>query len=136
MSEHYNTDYTREQIEEILNKIKACIQENKYIVALNDKRQENRSFIEKYNVYSTKLKAILLNLTIEDFCYSLNNLNPQYSDEILYVFVPILTLYDESGLENNLATYIKINLIEKSNSDLLIVISFHKLNKKVKYLFK
>lgn len=136
MSEHYNTDYTRGEIDELLIKIKACVQENKYIVALNDKRQENRSFIEKYNVYSTKLQAILLNLNTEDFCYSLNNLNPQYSDEILYVFVPILTLYDESGLENNLATYIKINLIKKSNSDLLIVISFHKLNKKVKYLFK
>lgn len=136
MSEHYNQNYTRYDIDDILYKIKSCVKEGTYTLALNDKRAENRSFIEEYNISSTRLRAILLGIETDDFCHSLNNLNPKFPDEVLYVFAPILNLYDISGKQEELAVYIKFNLIEKSSSDLLIIISFHKLNREVQYLFK
>lgn len=136
MSEHYNTDYTREQIEEILNKIKAYVQENKYTIALNDKRQENIDFIREYNIYNAKQKRILLDIKTDDFCYSLRNKNTGYEYEILYVFAPIVTLYDSSGEEEELSMYVKFNIINTSTSDFVVVISFHRLNEEILYLFK
>lgn len=136
MSEHYNTDYTREQIEEILNKIKAYVQENKYTIALNDKRQENIDFIIEYNIHNAKQKRILLDIKTEDFCYSLRNKNTGYEYEILYVFAPIVTLYDSGGEEEELSMYVKFNIINTNTSDFVVVISFHRLNEEIIYLFK
>lgn len=136
MSEHYNTDYTRGEIDELLIKIKACVKDNKYTVAFNDNRQENIAFIREYNIYRAKEKRILLNIETDDFCYSLRNKNTGYEYEILYVFAPIVTLYDSSGEEEELSMYVKFNIINTSKSDFLVVISFHRLNEEIKYLFK
>lgn len=136
MREHYNTDYTRGEIDELLIKIKACVQENKYTIALNDNRQENIAFIREYNLDSAKQKKILLSIKTDDFCYSLRNRNAGYEYEILYVFAPIVTQYDSSGGEEELSMYVKFNIINTSKADFLVVISFHRLNEEIKYLFK
>lgn len=54
MNPHYNQDYTREEIDIILDKIKSCVGNNKYTIALNENRQENIDFINEYNIRSDK----------------------------------------------------------------------------------
>lgn len=52
MNPYYNQNYTREQIDAILYKIKDCVVNNKYTIALNENRQENIDFINEYNIRS------------------------------------------------------------------------------------
>ncbi len=73
MNLYYNQNYTREQIDVILDKIKSCVGNNKYTIALNENRQENIDFINEYNIRSDKQKNILLQLQTEDFCHTLQN---------------------------------------------------------------
>ena len=40
MNSNYNTNYTKEQIEAILNTIKKCVKDNHYTIAQNEKRQK------------------------------------------------------------------------------------------------
>lgn len=50
MSEHYNQNYTREEVQDILNKIKDCINDNQYIISQNQNRAENVQFINEYRL--------------------------------------------------------------------------------------
>lgn len=50
MNEHYNQNYTKEEISVILDKIKACISSGKYAISLNEKRRANIDFINEYNI--------------------------------------------------------------------------------------
>jgi hypothetical protein len=47
MNPHYNQNYSREEIEDILAKIKACVSVGKYSISLNERRQENIDFINE-----------------------------------------------------------------------------------------
>ncbi|MEG1947167.1 MAG: hypothetical protein RR139_08740 [Lachnospiraceae bacterium] len=40
-----------------MEKIKSCVGNNKYTIALNENRQENIEFINEYNIRSKKQKA-------------------------------------------------------------------------------
>ena len=79
---------------------------------------------------------ILLQLKVEDFCHSLQNTKPGYEYEVLYVFVPQVNLFNAEGVEEKVDIYIKINIIDMSNGSRTIVISFHKRNKAITYLFR
>lgn len=135
MNLHYNQNYTREEIKEILDKIKQCVTSGKYTISLNEKRQENIDFINEYNIRSDRQKAILLQIKIEDFCYSLRNKKPGYEYEVLYVFVPRLSLFNADGEEETVDVYTKFNIIDLPSGSRTVVISFHKCNKPVEYLF-
>lgn len=50
MSEHYNQNYTREEVEVILNKIQSCINDDQYIISQNENRKENTEFINEYRI--------------------------------------------------------------------------------------
>lgn len=67
MNQHYNQNYTREEIDRILAMIKDCIGEDRFIISTKENRQENMDFINEYNLNSGKRKQILLNITTEDF---------------------------------------------------------------------
>ena len=67
MSEHYNQDYTEEEIDVILQKIKDCVNDNKFTVEQNKNRQENIQFIRDYNLSSSKQKTIILSIEATDF---------------------------------------------------------------------
>lgn len=136
MNSYYNQNYTREEIAAILKKIKDCIINNKFTIALNENRQENIDFINEYNIRSNKQKSILLKLKLEDFCHSLQNTKVGYEDEILYVFVPQVQLFNADDEEEIVDIYIKFNIIEMSNGRRTVVISFHKRNKLIDYLFR
>ena len=136
MNSHYNQNYSKQEIDEILDKVKNCVYNNRYTISLNDNRQENIDFINEYNIYSNKQKKILLQLEVEDFCHSLQNTKPGYEYEVLYVFVPQINLFNAEGMEEKVDIYIKINIIDMSNGSRTVVISFHKRNKAINYLFR
>ena len=137
MSEHYNQNYTREEVQVILNKIKDCINDNQYIISQNQNRAENVQFINEYRLDEKKRKEILLGIEVDDFCHSLNNTNPGYEHEVLYVFCPQRNLFDIFGEEEFVDIYTKFNIIEyKIDKKRVVTISFHKRNKPIAYLFR
>lgn len=136
MIQHYNQNYTKRDINNTLKMIKECIKNNKYTISKNENRQENIDFINEYNIHSNRQKSILLELNVTDFCYTLQNTKAGYEYEILYVFVPQVTLNDINGVEKTVDIYIKINIIDTSSGNRVVVISFHKRNKEVDYLFR
>ena len=136
MNSHYNQNYTREEIDVILEKIKNCVGNNKYTIALNENRQENIDFINEYNIRSNKQKSILLQLRTEDFCHTLQNTKIGYEYEVLYVFVPQIKLFNADGEEEMVDVYTKFNIIDMPSGSKTVVISFHKRNKPIDYLFR
>jgi hypothetical protein len=136
MNPYYNQSYTREQIDAILDKIKDCVVTNKYTISLNENRQENVDFINEYNIRSDKQKSILLQIRTEDFCHTLQNTKIGFEYEVLYVFVPQVQLFNADGGEETVDIYTKFNVIDMSNGSRTVVISFHKLNKPIDYLFR
>lgn len=136
MSEYYNQNYTREEVDIILGKIKTCVENNKYIISQNESRQENIQFIQDYQLDSSKQKKILLSIEVADFCHSLNNTNHGFEHEILYVFCPQRTLFDAFGEEELVDIYTKFNIIEYGANKRVIAVSFHKRNKPIDYCFR
>lgn len=136
MNLYYNQNFTKEEIDLILDKIKRCVCNNKYTIALNENRQENIDFINEYNIRSNKQKNILLQIKTEDFCHTLQNTKTGYEYEVLYVFVPQVKLFNADGVEETVDVYTKFNLIDMPNGSRTVVISFHKRNKPIDYLFK
>jgi hypothetical protein len=136
MNPHYNQNYTKEEIDVVLDKIKSCVGNNKYTIALNENRQENIDFINEYNIRSNKQKSILLQLKTEDFCHTLQNTKLGYEYEVLYVFVPQVQVFNANGVEETVDVYTKFNVIDMPNGSRTVVISFHKRNKPIDYLFR
>ena len=136
MNPYYNQNYTREEIQNVLDKIKTCVSLGKYTISQNEKRQENIEFINEYNIRSDKQKSILMQIEVEDFCHTLQNTKPGYEYEILYVFVPQVELYNADGEEETVDIYTKFNIIDLPKGNRTVVISFHKRNKSIDYLFR
>lgn len=136
MNPHYNQHYTKKQIDDILIKIKGCVEKNKFVIALNENRQENIDFINEYNIRSDKQKNIFMQLSAEDFCHTLQNTKAGYEYEVLYVFVPQVNLFNANGIEEMVDIYIKFNIIDTAVGSRTVVISFHRRNKPIAYLFR
>lgn len=136
MNQHYNQNYTWEEIDAILAKIKACVEKNRYIISQNEHRQENIDFINEYNIRSDKQKSILMKIEADDFCHSLQNIKIGYEYEVLYVFVPQVPLINADGEEETVDVYTKFNMIDLPSGSRTVVISFHKRNKSIDYLFR
>lgn len=138
MNSHYNQSYTREEIDAILAKIKSCFEKNRYTISLNENRQENIDFINEYNIRSDKQKSILMQIETEDFCHSLQNtkIGYEYEYEVLYVFVPQVQLFNADGEEETVDVYTKFNVIDLPSGNRVVVISLHKRNKPIDYLFR
>lgn len=136
MNPNYNQNYTKEDIESILCTIKECIKCNKYTISFNQNRRENIAFVNDYNIRSDKQKRILLNIKVDDFCHSLQNTNVGYEHEVLYVFVPQVSLYNIDDVEEVVDIYTKFNIIDYGETNRTIVISFHKCNKEIDYAFR
>lgn len=136
MNSHYNQNYTREEIETYLAKVKKCVSENRYVISHNENRQENIGFINEYNIRTSKQKTILMGIETEDFCHTLQNTKRGFEHEVLYVFVPKVKLYNSDGEEENIEIYTKFNVIDLPGGSRTVVISFHKRNKPIDYLFR
>ncbi len=136
MNPHYNQNYSREDIDTVLTKIKSCVGNNKYTISLNENRQENIDFINEYNIRSNQQKSILLQIKTDDFCHTLQNTKIGYEHEVLYVFAPQVQLFNADGLEETVDVYTKFNVIDMPNGRRTVVISFHKQKKPINYLFR
>lgn len=129
-------DFTLYDIEKYLDKFKSLIKNNQYTISLNVNRKENINFIRDYRINTRKEKEILLSIEAQDFCYAVNNRNKGYEHEILYIFCKSEKLDNWGSLEK-VDIYIKINIVEtRRGNKNAIVISFHKRNKPIKYLFR
>lgn len=134
ISKHIN--FTPEEIKEYLSKLRKLIINDKYSIEQNKNRKENIEFIEDYKITTKKEKQILLGLEIDDFCYAVSNTNKGYEHEILYIFCKFHEL-DFWGTLENVEIYIKINMTQTwKGDDYAIIISLHKRNKPIRYLFK
>lgn len=136
MNPHYNQNYSREEIKDILAKIKECVTSGKYTISLNERRQENIDFINEYNIRSDRQKSILMQIEVEDFCHSLQNTKVGYEHEILYVFVPQVQLFNADSEKETVDLYTKFNVLDLPSGKRTVVISFHKRNKPIDYLFR
>ena len=132
-----HTNFTQEYIKSYLGQLTRLIQTNKYIISRDPvARQENYEFIEDYKIDTVKEKEILLGLEYTDFCYAVDNEKSQFAHEKLYVFCKEHEL-DHWGTPETVHIYIKSNLTKtRKGDDFAIVISFHKLNKPITYLFR
>ena len=135
MNEHYNQNYTEKECDVILQKIKICVNNNKFTVEQNKNRRENIQFIRDYNLNNSKQKSIILSIETTDFCHTLKNTNIGYEYETLYVFCPQRTLFDVFGEEEFVDIYMKFNIIEYGYDKRIVTISFHKRNKPIDYIF-
>ncbi len=123
------TNHTKEDIEKYLQVVKNSINADKFVVCTTQKNDKNRKFIEDYKLNKNKQKQMLLQLEVNDFCYSADNYNnPQ---ERLYFFCREYELNNWGTIEK-VEVYIKI---VRKQDDLIVVISFHKPEKNIKKLF-
>ena len=136
MNPYYNQNYSREEIETVLARIKSCVSSGKYTISQNENRQENIDFINEYNIRSDRQKSILMQIEVEDFCHSLQNTKLGFEHEVLYVFVPQVQLFNADGEEETVDVYTKFNIIDLPTGSRAVVISFHKRNKPIDYLFR
>jgi len=136
LNPHYNQNYTREEIDAVLSRIKSCVEKGRYTISQNENRQENIDFINEYNIRSDKQKSILMQIQTEDFCHSLQNTKIGFEHEVLYVFVPQVQLFNADGEEETVDVYTKFNIIDMPSGSRAVVISSHKRNKPVDYLFR
>lgn len=136
MNQHYNQNYTKEQIFTVLQMIKDCVRENRYAISKNESRQENIDFINEYNLTTKKQKESLLRIEPDDFCHTLQNTNLGFEHEILYVFCPQIMLFNFDGDEEMVDIYTKFNILDLTPGKRVVVISFHKRNKPIDYLFR
>ncbi|HDR7785136.1 TPA: hypothetical protein QCY04_005593 [Bacillus wiedmannii] len=131
-----HTNFTIGEIEQYITELKKLIKNNRFTISRSEKRKENIEFLEAYKINVSKVKEILLNIGVHDFCYAVDNKNPNFSYEKLYIFSPQYEL-DNWGQNKSVDIYVKTNLIEnKDKNKYMIVVSFHKRNKPVTYLFR
>ena len=78
-------DDTMQEIGEFLGKFKTLVKNRKFVIPQNDKRINNRQFIQKYHLSLKKQMQMLLEIQVTDFCYSIDN--DKDSSERLYVFL-------------------------------------------------
>ncbi len=129
-------DLTPGDIKRYLDKFRKSILEGKYIISKNQNRQENIDFIEDYKIDMKKEKEILLGIQYDDFCYAVDNKKEEFAHEKLYIFCKSHEL-DYWGDLESVHIYIKINMTQtRRGDDFIIVVSFHKRNKPIEYLFR
>lgn len=129
-------DYTKEQIIKLIDIIKDCAYENTFTICMQENRQENLSFIEEYNINDVKLIRILSSLKEEDFCYGLKDMADGTKEIDYYVFCPKVELYNIEGNKEIVDVYLRFNIIESNEYEYRILLSIHKRNKPISYVFK
>jgi hypothetical protein len=129
-------NFTPDEIKEYLEKFRKCVLDGRYSISQNRNRQENIDFIEDYKIHTKKEQEILLGLQFDDFCYAVENDNVDFAHEVLYIFCKKHEL-DFWGMLEIVDIYIKVNMIETRSGDLFsFVVSFHKRNFEITYLFR
>lgn len=133
---HDKQGYTVDAITAVLQTIQGCVRERRFIISRNMNRQENNDFINEYNLTSKKQIELLQRIEPTDFCHTLQNTNFGFEYEVLYVFCPQVMLFNFEGNAKPVDVYTKFNIIDYKSGKRVVVISFHKRNKPIEYLFR
>lgn len=121
-------------IEQYLSEMKEAVENGRYRIERNAKRQDNINLFLNYIIDEAKAKEIILSLTAIDFSEVLNNEHKGYEQEKLYAFGKDVLLLERNGTEEKtVSLYIKFN---KLDNCFVIVISFHEQRYPLTYYFK
>lgn len=124
----------KKDIEQYLSEVKEAVENDRYRLDRNARRQENINLFFDYVIDETKAKEIILSLTAMDFSEILKNEHIGYEHERLYVFGKNVTLLERNGTKEKMVSlYIKLNKLENC---FVIVISFHEQKYPLTYYFK
>ncbi|MBN7572637.1 MULTISPECIES: hypothetical protein [Clostridium] len=129
-------DYSKEQIRNLVEIIKECVREDRYTVSLEENKAENIQFIEEYNINEKKRISILCDIDYKDFCYGLQNVKNGVEQNDLYVFCLQKELYNVEDKREIVDIYLKFNVICNEVSSSRVLVSLHKRNKPITYLFR
>lgn len=129
-------DYNEEQIKQLIEIIRDCVRENRYTISLEENKSENIQFIEEYNLNEKNRINILFSLDYKDFCYGLKNMKDGIELNNLYVFCLQKELYTIKGNKELVDIYFKFNIISNEFEEYYLLISLHKRNKRITYLFR
>lgn len=128
-------DYSENQIKNLVEIIKDSVKENKYTISLEENKLESTQFIEEYNINKKKCINILYDLNYMDFCYGLKNMTDGVEKNNLYIFCVQRELYNMDDKKELIDIYMKFNIIDILQ-EYRVVVSLHKRNKPITYLFK
>ncbi len=129
-------DYSEEQIRNLIEIIKDCVRENRYTISLEENKLENIQFLEEYNINEKKRINILFDLYYKDFCYGLQNMKDGVEQNNLYVFCSQRELYNIEDKKELVDIYLKFDIIYNESVGYRILVSLHKRNKPITYLFR
>lgn len=124
----------KKDIEQYLSAVKKAIENDRYRLDRNARRQDNINLFLEYVIDEAKAKEIILSLTAMDFSEILQNEHKGFEHERLYVFGKDVILLERNGTEEKtISLYIKFNKLENC---FVIVISFHEQKYPLTYYFK
>jgi hypothetical protein len=129
-------DYSKEQIRNLVEIIKDCVREDMYTISLDENKAENIQFIEEYNINEKKRISILCDIDYKDFCYGLQNVKNGVEQNDLYVFCLQKELYNVEDKREIVDIYLKFNVICNEVNSSRVLVSLHKRNKPITYLFR
>ena len=130
----YIFNITQNEIKVYLEEVKEAIQNNRYRIERNSRRQDNIDLFVNYVIDETIAKDILLGLEATDFSEILRNEHRGYEHELLYVFGKDVELLERMGnTSKTVSLYIKFNKMENCY---MIVVSLHEQRYPIKYYFK
>lgn len=125
---------TFDEIDLYLKEIKDAVQNDRYRIDRNNRRQDNQNLFIDYVIDEAKEKEILLSLDVTDFSEKRNNEHKGFEHEVLYIFGKDIKLLERFGSEEKtVSLYIKFNKLENR---FVIVISFHEQKYPMNYYFK
>ncbi len=129
-------DYSKEQIKNLVEIIKDCVREDRYTISLEENRSENIQFIEEYNINEKKRISILCDIDYKDFCYGLQNVKNGVEQNDLYVFCLQKELYSVEDKREIVYIYLNFKVICNEVNSSRVLVSLHKRNKPITYLFR
>ncbi len=126
-------EYSLQDIDAYLHDVKEAVQEGRFRLDLNTRRQDNRNLFLEYLLDMQMVEKILLSLSPWDFSEAVQNRHEGFEDEMLYIFGKTVRLIQRfREREENVPLYIKIN---KLTEGFVIIISFHRQQKRLKLYF-
>ena len=127
-------DIDKKDIELYLSEVKEAVENCRYRLDRNARRQDNINLFLDYVINEAKAREIILSLTEMDFSGILRNEHKGFEHEQLYVFGKDVILLERNGTEEKtVSLYIKFN---KLDSCFVIVISFHEQKYPLTYYFR
>lgn len=122
------------EIQKYITEVQTAVQAGRYRIERNRNRQANIDLYKDYIIDEARSKEILLDLSADDFCKTVQNEHKGFEHELLYIFGKNVSLLQRFGTKEEVVPlYIKFNKLE---NHFTIIISFHKQMYPLKYAFK